>query len=207
MSNLAKIKLQGLRVSNKRDKRRSQISQALHDCIIEKGYAKTTLANVASAAGMSPSHLLYYFQGKDDILEYYFYNVAGRILKRIDGFRHETPKRQIDLLAGLFFAGKGITKTEIGFMLECFGVAVNDKELRREKSELDEKCKAYIAELFSQTQSKISVPSPKDSAEIAYALLIGLRTAVYFDDNLSLSMAHRLFKNSMLNMAGFDQKN
>lgn len=207
MPNLGKVESQAPQIKDRGNKRRSQILKALHNCIIEKGYAKTTLANVASAAGMSASHLLYYFQGKDDILEYYFHNVAGRILKRIDGFRHETPKRQIDLLAGLFFAGKGITKTEIGFMLEIFGVAVNDKELRHEKADLDEKCKAYIAELFSQTQSGKHVSSPKDSAEIAYALLIGLRTAVYFDDNLSLSMAHRLFKNSMLNMAGFDQKN
>ena len=90
------------------DERRKRILAALHDCIIDKGYPKTTLADVAESAGMTPSHLLYYFRGKDAILEQYFQNVADRILKRIDEFSAHSPERQIDLLGGLFFAGKGI---------------------------------------------------------------------------------------------------
>src|SRR3974377_650880 len=54
------------------DKRRRGIFQALHDCVIAQGYAKTTLADIARAAGMSPSHLLYYFPGRDAILEQTF---------------------------------------------------------------------------------------------------------------------------------------
>ena len=104
-------------------KRRALILSAFHDCIISKGYAKTTLRDVAQAADMSASHLLYYFPGKDIMLEHYFENVAERIVERIETFQDELPEKQIDLLADLFFAGKGITRSEIGFMLECFGVA------------------------------------------------------------------------------------
>ena len=85
-------------------KRRSRIFKALHDCIIEKGYAKTTLADVARTARMTPSHLLYYFSGKDAILEDFFENVAQRIVERMEGFRTETAERRIDLLA-LFHRG------------------------------------------------------------------------------------------------------
>ncbi|MEL7045167.1 MAG: TetR family transcriptional regulator, partial [Pseudomonadota bacterium] len=38
--------------------RRRKIFRSLHDCIIENGYSKTTLADIAKKAGMSPSHLL-----------------------------------------------------------------------------------------------------------------------------------------------------
>ena len=109
------------------EQRRKRIFRSLHDCIIKKGYSKTTLAEIAESADMSPSHLLYYFKGKDAILEDYFQNVALQILERMSSFREHSPQVQIDELAKLFFAGAGITKSEIGFMLECFGVAVNDK--------------------------------------------------------------------------------
>ena len=152
-------------------KRRKRIFQALHDCIIEKGYAKTTLADVASAAQMTPSHLLYYFSGKDAILEDFFENVAQRIVERMEGFRSETPERRIDLLADLFFAGKGITMSEIGFMLECFGAAVHDTQLHHDKTALDWFCKTYLEELF--INSPCGPDNARDLAEIAYAMLIG----------------------------------
>ena len=184
------------------DERRQQILDALHACVLKQGYARTTLADVARAARMSPSHLLYYFRGKDAILEHYFQNAAERIISRIDGFRHESARRRIDLIAELFFGGNTITKTEIGFMLECFGVAVNHTVLHRDKAELDQRCKAHLAELFADTPRGF-VAGAKDSAEVAYAMLIGLRTAVYFDSRLKLAEAHRLFCESMLKIAGF----
>ena len=185
------------------EKRRKAILWALHDCMIKKGYAKTSLADVAEAAEMYPSHLLYYFDGKDAILQQFFKNVANQIVQRIDSFRGETPRRQIDLLTELFFSGKSITKSEIGLMLECFGVAVNDKVLRFEKEKLDVKCKAYIEELLEQTPRGF-LPAAKDSAEVAFATLIGLRTAVYFDDNFELTDGHRLFHEAMLRIAGLE---
>ena len=132
------------------EKRRERILLAFHDCILDKGYARTTLRDVSRKADISASHLLYYFSGKDAILEQYFENVGKRIKERLDSFRTEQPVRQIELLTDLFFAGKGITRSEIGFMLECFGVAVHDKRLRKDKKKLDRYCKAYLTQLFDQ---------------------------------------------------------
>lgn len=186
------------------DKRRAQILSAFHDCIISKGYAKTTLRDVAQTAEMSASHLLYYFSGKDTLLEHYFDNVAQAIVERIESFRTEAAERQFELLADLFFAGKGITRDEIGFMLECFGVAVHDKQLHRDKTELDRFCKSYLQELFEQSPCGSS--RARAYAEISYAMLIGLRTAAYFDERLGLPRARRLFNEEMLNLAGLRQR-
>lgn len=199
MSSKAKLEASAIRGG----KRRKHIFQALHDCIIEKGYSKTTLADVARSAQMTPSHLLYYFSGKDAILEDFFEYVAQRIVERMEGFRTETAERRIDLLVDLFFAGKGITMSEIGFMLECFGVAVHDKQLHSEKTALDQFCKTYLEELF--IESPCGPSKAHDSAEVAYAMLIGLRTAVYFDERIDLPHARRLFRTSILNLANSGQ--
>lgn len=179
--------------------RRASIFKALHDCVIEKGYAATSLADVARTAGMSPSHLLYYFAGKEAILARYFALMTRRITERLDTFRTEDPRRQIDLVATLFFASKGISKSEIGFMLECFGVAVHDKEIQREKTELDRFCKAYLRELFERFPRRLA--DPVNTAEVAYALLVGLRTATYFDERLAPEHALELFRTHMLYLA------
>ncbi len=181
-------------------KRRQLILAAFHECIIEKGYAKTTLRDVAKGAGMTASHLLYYFSGKDAILEHYFGNVAQTIIERLETFKSESRERQVDHLAELFFAGKGITRSEIGFMLECFGVAVHDKELHNLKKRLDHYCKNYLRELFNHAPG--GTESPEDAAEIGYSLLIGLRTAAYFDHRLKLSRAQRLFHDELKSLAG-----
>jgi len=183
------------------DRRRARILTALHDCIIAQGYSKTTLRDVAKAAGMSASHLLYYFSGKDAILETFFQNVADLLLERIEGFRNLSPEQQVDQLADLFFAGKGLTRSEIGFMLECFGVAVHDQRLRQMKAHLDRQCKAYLQDLFDALDGDRS-RSAEDAAEIAYAVLIGLRTAAYFDPQVELPNARRLFHSSILRLAG-----
>lgn len=184
------------------DARRKAILRALHGCVISKGYSRTTLADIAAAAGMYPSHLLYYFSGKEAILEHYFQDVAEKIVSRLKSFSQESPERQIEFLANLFFAGEGIKKTEIGFMLECFGVAVHDSVLREYKAALDRQVKEYLHELFQQSPRRI-MNDARDCAEIAYAMLLGLRSAVYFDENLDLPDACRLFHSAVLRMAGY----
>jgi AcrR family transcriptional regulator len=185
-------------------KRRRAIFKALHDCVIAQGYAKTTLADVARAAGMSPSHLLYYFPGKDAILEQYFADVSLRIMERMRGFQAEDPERRILLLAELFFGGEKVTKSEIGFMLECFGAAVHDKRLNREKTRLDRFCKAYLQNLFEQLPCGPS--RAKACAEVSYAMLVGLRTAAYFDERLSPDQARGLFYAEVLNLAQLERR-
>tara|TARA_B100001964_G_scaffold37865_1_gene41208 strand:+ start:635 stop:1252 length:618 start_codon:yes stop_codon:yes gene_type:complete len=190
----------GAATGSRGEQRREQILKALHDCIISKGYSKTTLKDVANAADMTASHLLYYFPGKDAILEYYFENVANLLLARIEEFSDEPAERQVNLLTDLFFAGKGLTRSEIGFMLECFGVAVHDTKLRHMKMRLDRKCKTYLTGLF-ESLSGSKGAGAQDAAELAYAILIGLRTAAYFDRKLELPEARRLFREAIIRLA------
>lgn len=172
--------------------RRRKIFRALHDCIIEKGYSNTTLAHIAGKAGMSPSHLLYYFQGKERILEEYFADVSEWFQKRVKEIAEHSPQRQVVLLAKLWFGEGKDAYADIGFMLECFGAAVHDGEMRQTKSSFDRTSKQYLEALFRDSGQDDPVQS-KASAEISYALLIGLRNSVYFDQSLQAADAARHF--------------
>ena len=184
------------------EKRRRRIYKSLHDCIISKGYVKTTLADIAEGAGMTASHLLYYFNGKEAILEQYFANVAVRFLERIEGFAQHPAEQQVQMLADFWFKGETSTRLEIGFMLECFGNAVNDDILRITKADFDSRCKAHLANIFAAAP-RLLLADARDSAEIAYSMMIGLRSAVYFDDDISLERAHTLFTETVNRMSGF----
>ncbi len=183
--------------------RKRRIFRSLHDCIISKGYVKTTLADVANAAGMTPSHLLYYFNGKEDILEQYFQSVSEQFVARLDEFASSPEEQQINLLADFWFRGETSTMQEIGFMLECFGAAVHDHVLRVTKADFDARCKLFLAQIFEQAPAAM-LTNAKDAAEIAYSMMIGLRSAVYFDDDVGLEDAHRLFSSAVRRMCGYD---
>ena len=103
---------------------------------------------------------------------------------------------KIDLLADLFFGGSSDDKSEIGFMLECFGAAVHDDELKRGKVAIDRFCKAYLQELFEPAST--GKGDARTSAEVAYAMLVGLRTASFFDETLTLRRARTMFREEML---------
>jgi len=183
--------------------RRRAIFKSLHDCILAKGYVKTTLADIAQGADMSASHLLYYFNGKESILEQYFERVSVRFLERIDYLSNQDPREQIQSLADFWFKGETSTVKEIGFMLECFGAAVNDDALKVTKARFDAHCKAYLVAIFDASPTSF-MQNSKSSAEISYGLMIGLRSGVYFDDDIDLKDAHLLFLTSMLAMSGLE---
>ena len=183
------------------DKRRRLIFKSLHDCILAQGYVKTTLADIAKGSDMSPSHLLYYFKGKEAILEQYFENVSVSFLEKIEEFSTQEPREQIQSLTDFWFKGEASTVKEIGFMLECFGAAVNDDVLKVTKRDFDERCKSHLAKIFDDCPT-VFMNNSTDAAEIAYSLMIGLRSAVYFDSDIDSEGAHRLFLTSVLTMSG-----
>lgn len=58
-----------------RDKRRKQIIEAVHQCLLEKPFHKTSIKDIAQKAGLNHGALHYYFENKEHILlEYIDYS-------------------------------------------------------------------------------------------------------------------------------------
>ncbi len=183
------------------DERRVAIVRALDRCIREKGYAHTSLNDVAAAAGMSPSHLLYYFPGKEAVLELYFRSSGAAMLADLTARVADPPGRQIDALAEYFFGGRLQGRVEQGIVLELFGQAVHRRGLRRIKADFDRRMKAHLTSLFRQTPRAAGVGA-EDAAETAFALLVGFIATSYFDERLELARARSLFRDGVRMLAG-----
>ncbi len=71
-----------------RDERRKQILEAVHTCLLEKPFHKTSIKDIAQKAGLNHGALHYYFKNKEDLLlEYidYSYNkVTSRFSERFN---------------------------------------------------------------------------------------------------------------------------
>ena len=58
-----------------RDERRQQILKALHTCLLEKPFHKTSIKDIAQKAGLNHGAVHYYFKNKEDLLlEYIDYS-------------------------------------------------------------------------------------------------------------------------------------
>lgn len=182
------------------ERRRDAILKSLQRCILNKGSLKTTLAEIAEGAGMTASHLLYYFKGKEDILEYYFKDVSACILTQIENLGGQCLEERINLLADFWFDNDTRSRQEISVLLELFGAAVNDDALKFIKTNFDTGCKAILANFFKQPE-KNRANNSRDAVELAYSIMIGLRTTIIFDDSISLRHARSLFQQTLRNMS------
>lgn len=181
--------------------RRGRILAALFDLICERGYSRTSLADLAAAAGMSPSHLLYYFPNKDAVLIELFEFCAQKMLRDVVSLPADTPERQCTALADFFFGGDVMTRRDQSFMLELFGLATHDERLRRIKANFDRQLKAVLAALFRRT-ARLEGVSAEDAAEIALSTLVGLLTSAYFDETLEPARSRVLFGAVLAHLAG-----
>jgi len=185
---------------NARD-RRGKIVTALYRCMAKKGYAATTLCDIAEEAGMTSSHLLYYYPGKEAILEAFFKAVTKRIEKEIASLKDCEPAEQIEAIADLFLSAHGMRKVDQGVMLDLYAQAVQNKAMRRVKVAHDRRIKDMFVDLFAQLTPSLET-TPEDAALMAYAALFGLRANSFYDPQLSPSQANRLFKQALLRIAG-----
>ena len=199
---MARAGLQG--AFGKRDEgRRGKVLKALYDLVCDEGYARTTLASLAAAAGMSPSHLLYYFENKEAVLVDLFELCAQKLLRDTLALPGETPVEQLDSLTDYYFGGSILRRRDQSFMLEIFGLATHDARLRRIKASYDRQMKAWLTGIFRRTP-RLPGLSAEDAAEVALSTLVGLVTSGYFDETLERARERTLFRAVLRHLAGLD---
>ena len=185
--------------------RKSTIVAAIYRCMAKNGYAATTLCDIAEEAGMTSSHLLYYYPGKEAILEAFFTAVTKRLQIEIAELSDRDPSDKIEAIADLFLNAKGLRKADQGVMLDLYGQAVQNKAMRRIKIAHDRRIKDMFVDLFSQLSCAPDV-TPEDAAHAACAMLLGLRANSFYDPQLGPAQANRLFKQALLRLAGLSEQ-
>jgi AcrR family transcriptional regulator len=181
--------------------RRQQIVAALCERMLARGFAATTLADVARAAHMTPSHLLYYFKGKEEILNACFEAVTAQIMTGLAALDEAPRAERLTRVADFFFGGKLLDKNDLAITIEFFGLAVHDKGLHTTKAQFDHMVKAWLAHTFAAVGCRPRL-SAEDAAETAYATIVGLSTSAFFDERLGFPLARALLRDSLHNLAG-----
>lgn len=183
--------------------RRREIVRALHRCIREQGYARTSLTDIALKAGMSPSHIRYYFEGKDAILEHYFERACTEIVSEIRAIKFEDPVVWLRDFTDFFIANPRMSRGGLAVMVEIFGVSVHDPKLRRIKIEYDTAIRTILTNFFVRVGVAPGL-TPTLAAEIIQALEAGLKYNAVFQEDFSLLHARAVFLAEMARLAGIE---
>ena len=69
---------------NNADQRRTEIVQALYDCLAEQGHEKVTIKSIANRAGLPYGVIHYYFKSKDDIISALAQTMVDRYSQKLD---------------------------------------------------------------------------------------------------------------------------
>ena len=187
-------------LGNDTSDRRVVIFRSLWRLMLDKGYAGTSLTDVAKEAGISPSHLVYYFSTKDEILVELFEVIADAV-STVTAHGDEPPVEQCHLLASYAFFEPILGPSERSIVLEMTGIAVHNPRLRTRHQQFVRQTMGYLTDLFAKTPRAFGL-SAEDAAFLALSIWMGLITNSYFYDEFSQSRARALFRQQLLLLAG-----
>jgi len=183
------------------DTRRARIAEALNICIQEQGYAATSLTHIASRAGLSPSHLRYYFASKDDILEYFFERYCDQIMAEIMRIGRTTPEEWLENFSAYIIGTPRVNRGNVGAMVEIFGVALHHSKLAAAKERYDNFLRRVFLDFFLWAGTARGI-DPNDAAYTGWSLEIGMKLNALFQRDFSHDRAGKVFISEMRRMAG-----
>lgn len=199
----------GVRISKptkkKGTQRRRAIISAFLRCVRRHGYFNTTMAEIATEADIQPGHLTYYFSNKKEILRCCYVTQATVIVKGLERAKSYHGEDKIEYLAQFFFTDSTeVNCFKTGFMFEAFGVALNDPDIRQDRERMDECIRENLVRVLQDLQQGESSCPMRDKAEVAYAVIPGLKFTLYFGELPGLDKGRELFAKTLRVLTGRD---
>ena len=145
------------------DERRDEILAAFEACVVRKGFAKTTLSDVAEAAGQPRPLVRYFIGNRADMVS----ALIDRLLERGEAQFRQLPKdgsagQALDIVLDQIFADD---TTNIVIM-ELWQLSLRDAALRARLA-------AIYDRLIFEIAALIDGPDPRDRAFSAVAMAFG----------------------------------
>jgi len=169
---------------------------------VEKGFAATTLSDIAETAGMSPSHLYYYYQSKEAMLEELYGAALNQTVTDLKSRRDLSAEEQCQMLVDYFFSNKVVPVTDQAILLEITALALHNPQLRKLWDQQGEEIKKRLRDIFDKAPRAPGL-SADDATALALSVRIGLYTVSCFDEKMTQSRARELYRRTLLQVAGF----
>ena len=188
--------------ASKSEERRARILDALRRCILRKGYSATSFNELAQETGMSPSHVFYYFRGKDAVLQELYRDAAQRLVASVATHRGEPPQEQFQTMADYAFSGEVFSHEERLVFSELIGQSMHNPSIKDIRDELTTAIVQYLTDVFASCSRPRGV-SAEDAGLVAAALGTGL--VIYSCCGLlTPSHAQRLLHGALSEIGGSD---
>lgn len=171
--------------------KRDQIVRAMHRCIREKGFSGTSLTDIAVAAAMSPSHIRYYFDGKDAILEHFFARHCDAIVEGVKAIAEQDLAIWYKAYVDYYIANPQIRPANLSVIVEIFGLSVHQSRLRAIKNAYSAEMQAVLVGFFQR--AGLSRGDAERSAAALHAFEVGLKFDAAFADDYDPGAARDAF--------------
>jgi len=120
------------------DENRLKIVKTFYRCVVNEGFAKTSIRKVAKEAGVLPSALHHYFKDRDEMIsetvKYFTKLLSGGFVSRENKKKNNNER----LSEGLdyIFSSAMINDEHTGFFLECMAEARHNPKVRESIAKL-----------------------------------------------------------------------
>jgi betaine-aldehyde dehydrogenase len=160
--------------------RRGQLIEVTIDSLAELGYVGTTLAQIASRAGVSPGLVAHYFGDKDGLLDAAFRSLARRVSDHARSRLRQisTPRARIQAVIDANLAPEEFDQRTGTAWLAFWGQVLQVKSLRRVQS-------VYQQRTLTTLRSALNKLVPLDQAQSLAAMIASMIDGVWLRAALS----------------------
>jgi betaine-aldehyde dehydrogenase len=160
--------------------RRGQLIEVTIDSLAELGYVGTTLAQIASRAGVSPGLVAHYFGDKDGLLDAAFRSLARRVSDHARSRLRQisTPRARIQAVIDANLAPEEFDQRTGTAWLAFWGQVLQVKSLRRVQS-------VYQRRTLTTLKSALNKLVPPDQAQSLAAMIASMIDGVWLRAALS----------------------
>lgn len=173
-----------------RHERRIQILDALHDCLLEKPFHRTTIKEIARKAGVNHGLLHYYFENKQDLLlkyidhtfQNYYSEFLERFARRPPG--GVSPANRMEERFQWMLGEVAFNRDSARIFTEIWAMALHNEAIRQKLHELYGRWQRRIVELMDDIEDGAEKASRISLSLIALTEGLSLFSALFSRDDL-----------------------
>ena len=136
----------------------SDILISARDVLVEQGYPRLTMRNVAERAGISVGNLNYYFANKQDLLRELLQAIIQGYVEDFSQIIHDKDRAAIDRFESVvrFIMGDLETRETTGFFPALWALANHDPVAAHEMDRIYDVEKGVLADLIAEVRPDLS---------------------------------------------------
>lgn len=172
--------------------RRSEIIMAFYQCVVQDGFANTSVRKIAAEAGLLPSAIHHYFKDRDEMVEELVIHFTNRIFSALEKKMAALDDPANRLTAGLafIFSPDMINEEYSGFFLECCAESRHNPRVRQTLAGLFQRFRRAIVAHLNESLEFAGLPPKKQ--QLLAAMVVALHEGVelqWFADPASIDLA------------------